>query len=380
MEADLGALVSPAFFETTHGKMDCRECHGGVKFAATRAEAHGSDDFVARPSGNYEDSVCIPCHEQIATTFSTTLHADTRGVSGSEESLVLARGGDDPVGMEAVQKGLETNCATCHVSGCGDCHVTRPAFNDGGFINGHVFSAQPNSSLNCMGCHGSRIEKEYTGKGVSTKGETLKADVHWAPGGLQCYDCHPQEWIHGGDEYDARYDAPKAPKCTDCHPQNASFAAAEMHEAHGMPDSKVYLQCQVCHAQEYNNCVQCHVATDDKDVPYFVSKASWFDFNIGKNYDKSESKPWDYVVVRHVPVFEGTFDFYGEGGLPNMDAAPTWKYATPHTIQTITRQTRDGCDGCHDNKDLFLSEDDFKSIPEGMTTGEEAGNQPVLAR
>lgn len=369
MEADLAALVAPAFFDTTHGKMDCRDCHGGVKFAKTRAEAHV--DMEPLPSSTYAESVCAPCHEEITSTFATTLHADTRGVSSTEKALVLKRANPDAI--DAVNQGLTNNCDTCHVSGCGDCHVSRPQFNDGGFVQGHVFYKSPNSLNNCMGCHGSRIQKEYTGQGTSEK-STLHADVHWSPNGMQCTECHTSEWIHGGDVYDARYDAPKAPKCTDCHAQGAEFAAIEMHAKHGTPESSVYLQCQVCHSQDYNNCTSCHVALDDNDLPFYETESSSFDFNIGRNYDQSDSKPWDYIVVRHVPVDDGTFDFYGENALTNMAAAPTWKYATPHTIARTTRQTEGGCVSCHGNRDVFLTGDDMT----GLTADEIKANDPVV--
>lgn len=371
LEADVAVLVSPAFFDTTHGKMDCRDCHGGVKFAKTRAEAH--EGMEPLPSALYADSVCAPCHEEITDTFATTLHADTRGVSSPEKALVLARA--NPEALDAVTQGLTNNCNTCHVAGCGDCHVTRPQFNDGGFTQGHVFTKSPNSLNNCMGCHGSRIEKEYTGKGESDK-TTLHADVHWSPNGMQCAECHTYEWIHGGDVYDARYDAPAAPKCVDCHPQDAAFSSIGMHAKHGTPEADTYLQCQVCHSQDYNNCTSCHVALDENEMPYFTTESSSFDLNIGRNYDVSESRPWDYIVVRHVPVDDGTFDFYGENALTNMSAAPTWKYATPHSIARVTRQTEGGCSSCHGNEDIFLTEEDMV----GLSADEVKANESVVVR
>lgn len=372
MEADIAVLVSEKFFDTTHGKMDCRDCHGGVKFAATRAEAH--EGMEPLPSKTYAESVCAPCHEEITSTFATTLHADTRGVSSTEHSAVVKRiteGSDDAV--TAANAGLDNNCNTCHVSGCGDCHVSRPQANDGGFTQGHVFYKEPNSLNNCMGCHGSRIQKEYTGQGTSEK-TTLMADVHWSPNGMQCNACHTAEWMHGGDVYNARYDAPAAPKCTDCHAVDATFTSIQMHAQHATPEAGAYLQCQVCHSQDYNNCTSCHVALDEKDLPYFQTESSGFDLNIGRNYEQSESRPWDYIIVRHVPVDDGTFDFYGEGALGNLSAAPTWKYATPHTIARVTRQTKDGCASCHGNRDVFLTGDDMA----GLSDDEVKANEPVV--
>jgi len=67
-------------------------------------------------------------------------------------------------------------------------------------------------------------------------------------------------------------------------------------------------------------------------------------------------------------------EFYGKDALPNMAAQPTWKYATPHSIQRVTRQTKKGCSSCHGNRDIFLTEDDL----EGLTADEVKANRPVV--
>ena len=68
-------------------------------------------------------------------------------------------------------------------------------------------------------------------------------------------------------------------------------------------------------------------------------------------------------TVRHVPIDQEAFAYYGEDLLPNFDAVPTWKYATPHNIQLNTPQT-ETCDACHGNAELFLSADDV--LPEEL--------------
>lgn len=361
-------LISAEFFETIHGKMDCRYCHGGKKFARTRAAAH--EGMEPLPSSKYARSVCAPCHKPITDKFSTNLHAETRGISSPTKALVLKRA--DSAGTNLVKQGLKNNCNACHVSGCGDCHVSRPQFNEGGFVEGHVFYKSP-QLINCTGCHGSRVEKEYTGKGDGTK-TVLQADVHWSSGGMKCTRCHTAKWIHGGEVYDSRRDSPQAPKCVNCHEQDSAFLASQMHSQHATPDSKAFLQCQVCHAQDYNNCTSCHVALDGKRLPYFTTESSGFDFNIGRNSSPDATRPWDYVVVRHVPVSESTFDFYGKGALGKMSAEPTWKYATPHSILRVTRQTKRGCASCHGNRDIFLTQDDL----EGLTATETEANRSVI--
>ncbi|MGD2147572.1 MAG: hypothetical protein PVH41_12825, partial [Anaerolineae bacterium] len=75
------------------------------------------------------------------------------------------------------------------------------------------------------------------------------------------------------------------------------------------------------------------------------------------NPRQSDERPWDYVLLRHVPVAPDTFAFYDEYVLPEFDNAPTWKYATPHNIQRATAQNQ-SCDSCHENYELFLTADD----------------------
>jgi hypothetical protein len=107
----------------------------------------------------------------------------------------------------------------------------------------------------------------------------------------------------------------------------------------------------------YKSCFNCHVGLDENGLAYLKTDDSQMTFKIGRNPLRSEARPWEYVLVRHVPVVPDTFAFYGEGLLPAFDSAPTWKYATPHNIQRVTAQNQ-SCESCHDNPDLFLMADD----------------------
>ena len=89
----------------------------------------------------------------------------------------------------------------------------------------------------------------------------------------------------------------------------------------------------------------------------FTLESTQIDFKIGRNPIQSGYRPWKFVPVRHVPVTEDSFSDYGENLLDDFDALPTWKYATPHTIQRITPQN-ESCNSCHGNADIFLTADD----------------------
>ncbi len=76
------------------------------------------------------------------------------------------------------------------------------------------------------------------------------------------------------------------------------------------------------------------------------------------------------MLLRHVPVTQDIFGFYGEDMLPDFDAVPTWKYATPHNIQRETEQNSE-CTNCHGNAELFLTAEDV--LPEELDA-----NQSVI--
>jgi thiosulfate/3-mercaptopyruvate sulfurtransferase len=105
-------------------------------------------------------------------------------------------------------------------------------------------------------------------------------------------------------------------------------------------------------------------------VAYYKVEPSEMDFKIGRNPLQSEDRPWKYVPVRHVPVDPDSFSYYGEDLLPNFDALPTWKYATPHNIQRNTPQN-ETCGACHGNAELFLTAED-------VAPGEQEANKDVI--
>jgi len=154
-------------------------------------------------------------------------------------------------------------------------------------------------------------------------------------------------------------------KCEDCHKMAGSEKTEAdkqgkdlVHPDHAIHQGKV--SCQVCHSMPYKNCYSCHVGKDELGAPYFETAPSKMDFKIGLNPKTTEKRPEKYVIVRHVPVNPGLFDFYVKDALTNMDAAPTWKFATPHNIQLKTPQN-ETCRACHGNNKLFLAEKDLES-------------------
>lgn len=329
--------------QTTHGKMACVECHLGTN-SPDKEEAHTG--LIPRPSDT-PDGVCQDCHEQQVSAHAGSLHTNQQGYW----SVLEERGAssDDP----AMQEMFGNHCASCHTS-CGDCHVSQPASVGGGLLDGHTFTAKPPMTRTCTACHGSRVGSEYLGKH-----EGIRADAHFRLGRMTCVDCHSGDELHGipteagGALPQHRYDAGvETPSCELCHTDAMADQSLAEHQIHGDR-----LACQVCHSVSYTSCDSCHVAVSESTGnPYFQTAGTYLGFFIGRNPLPSESRPYEYVTVRHVPVDLESFAFYLENALPNFNARPTWQLTTPHNIQRETPQT-ESCNSCHGNQELFLTAD-----------------------
>ena len=344
-------LNQESFFETVHGRYGCVTCHGGTGGTSDIEAAH--DGMVRDPASA---GACGDCHPDQVAADEVSLHSNLSGYI----TALSARSA--PEHMAQLEEMMGNHCDKCHTT-CGQCHISRPTNLGGGLVAGHGFKGIPPMNLTCTGCHGSRIENEYKGKN-----EGVKADIHWMKGGMPCFECHSADEMHGAlGEFEHRYDGPPTPGCldADCHPDVAPGDGIANHtEGHFEA-----MSCQVCHSTTYKNCYSCHVAQED-GVAYFETEPSVMAFKIGRNPLQSEDRPWEYVPVRHVPIDPESFVYYGEDLLPNFDALPTWKYATPHNIQRNTPQT-ETCDACHGNAEFFLTADD-------VDPAETGANQDVI--
>ncbi len=344
-------ISDETFLDSIHGQQGCITCHGGASGVEDKKTAH---EGVVREPDSVEK--CAACHMETVEADQNSLHSNLTGYT----TVLAARSTEDNIPQ--LEEMMCNHCDKCHTS-CGQCHVSRPASAGGGLSAGHTFKEIPPMNLTCTGCHGSRINEVYKGKNAG-----VKADVHWIKGGMPCFDCHTSDEMHGKlGEAEHRYDGPPVPGCQ----------AEECHANVGPGDGIAYhtefhfetVSCQVCHSTTYKNCYSCHVAQQD-GVTYFETEPSVMAFKIGRNPLQSEDRPWAYVPVRHVPIDPESFAYYGEDLLPNFDALPTWKYATPHNIQRNTPQT-ETCGACHGNAELFLTADDVESE-------ERVANQDVI--
>jgi hypothetical protein len=331
------------FLASIHNLYGCIGCHDGQEGTLDRQIAH--QGLVPDPTTDPEKA-CGACHSTEVEMAATGLHQTLSGF----HTVLEGRGADfsDP----AMQQAFDQQCATCHAS-CGQCHVSRPSYAGGGLINGHQVQKFPAPEESCAACHGARAAAEFTGSNSGVQGS-----VHWLQGDMTCYDCHNITEFHGsGTARTNRYDGEGMPRCTTCHPQ-ADPSQTEENLAHDIHWDKV--ACTVCHTSgPYSNCYGCHVGTDDDGRPSVTLDESQLQFKIGRNPNPDEVHPWEYVLVRHVPVEPDTFVAYGDVLLSEFDSEPTWKLATPHNIQRITPQNAT-CNNCHGQAELFLTADDVR--------------------
>lgn len=340
LEAWEKVLVGGEFLADIHNIQNCISCHGGVAEVDDMEVAH---EGVVRDPLEDSERACSVCHTETADVVATSLH---QNLTGMREGLI-ARGADftDP----HMQEAWDNHCTDCHTT-CGQCHISRPTAMGGGLLKEHEVKKIASMKDTCMACHGARVSNEYLGNN-----EGVEGSVHWLEGGMSCFECHDVSEYHGdGTEHASRYDGAPGVNCLDCHPE-AEPGQSEILE-HNIHDGKV--ACEVCHVSgPYKSCYNCHTAVDDQGLPYFKTDDSQLTFRIGHNPNKSEDRPWEYVLVRHAPVAKDTFAFYGDDLLPGFDDMPTWKYATPHNIQRVTPQN-ESCNSCHGNEDIFLTADD----------------------
>ena len=323
----LGAFVNADFPSTLHGQLGCNTCHGGDA-AVT--------DMTAHTNLKDANASCNGCHADHVSRFETSLH---KTLSGMAHALTKRSGESNFAQLDPM---WQNDCATCHAS-CSDCHLSLPQAVGGGLIKGHEVLVRAPMKDSCALCHGSRAGGEYLGQF-----EGLKPDIHFEKG-MHCLDCHTND-LHGdGTIYATRWQVAGRAQCTDCH----NALPQETVAAHSVAHSDV--ACQVCHAQPYQNCFDCH--TGEEDGKYFRRAGSKeMLLKLGRNTDPDY--PYGVVTLRNNPVARQSFAYLGPGLLPEFDAHPTWKTAAPHNIRRMTTQNA-ACENCHADNELLLTTDDL---------------------
>jgi thiosulfate/3-mercaptopyruvate sulfurtransferase len=402
------------FTSDTHASQGCTSCHGGDDTASTREAAH-TGAWQPIPGAD----TCDDCHadggasgapQVPAAQMANSLHVNL----GGYVKILGDRGFDATASVR-----FDEQCTRCHIANdetpiqpaCGHCHVAVPRVANGGFLNGHNFRKTPDMERNCTACHGSRVKDEFFGLNndlIERNGlnvTPIQPDIHFAKTQelnddgfpMGCTLCHGAGEMHGAGAPDPvnsgdRYDVTEAPECEDCHGpgsdesggSTADFNAVALHTVSGGGTHLTNLACQACHAQPYKNCFGCHTDVDQNaesdtfGLPFYninegdpttfanggprpegAAPDALMTFRIGKNPRFGEPGQKKFAVLRHVPADKDVFTYTGAaatpGLFPTMTASPTWKYATPHNIQSRLEGTSaafngfdvENCNNCH---------------------------------
>lgn len=324
-------LVDERFLNSPHGQIPCHLCHMGNPDSDDPGTAH--QGLAADPSKN-SSQTCGQCHEAIVLSAENSLHMNPQALFAT----LSKRCSPDQI-AELGSSVLENQCQSCHQVTCGSCHVSRPDVSGGGLQQGHLFTKTPDPISTCMTCHTAPTGNDFIGK----KGS---GDIHYRKHKMGCIACHNKEELHSSAaEGDNRYHFPKKIECIDCH-SNVADGPIPEHVIH------TNVSCAVCHAAPYQNCNSCHIGKDTDGIVYSQSTPPFQGLRIGLNPDKKGPR---YVLLREVGIHRDTYKDT-IGNMRNYSALPTYKRASPHTIQRRTWQSAD-CNHCHGNSALFLTQE-----------------------
>jgi DmsE family decaheme c-type cytochrome len=280
--------------------------------ACTRTTAHVDEDPATPPaSATYAGAdVCVACHEDRATSYAKTIHAQVLGGESRPET--------------------DRGCEACH--GPGAAHAEAGGGRGVGGVRAFARSEPAaGKSAACLRCHAANVGRHDFLRGEHALAGVACTDCHDGHGGVGdamllrgvpdlCYGCH--EDVRASFGLPERHGPGTAPPaCLDCHqphgsPNFASLREANdrrclachndiagpfvfehagvvsegctgCHEPHGSTNrhllvrQPVALLCYQCHTvtprthlqPTYRDCTRCHVSIHGSNTdPRFISR------------------------------------------------------------------------------------------------------------
>lgn len=236
--------VAAAFQETIHGIAErgapsCVACHGD---GTAHMEEGGDPELISIPAGTAGIRMCLECHQQTETMFSTrSVHADTNiDCSGCHSIHGSDRG--RPALLKTDSKAL---CASCHPQQANS--FRRPY--------GHRLDL---GGLDCASCHNPHGGAGEHSLKVNRAGDGPCVDCHAEKRGPfafphvsgvtgDCMSCHQP---HGSSNPMALTRSRVEQLCLECHSRIVppDTLGSQTPSSHDMLDPR------------YRNCTTCHVA------------------------------------------------------------------------------------------------------------------------
>jgi hypothetical protein len=242
-----------------------------------------------------------------AEEFSSSLHA-TR--AGKNHWYSAANGGFEQLTGVPIEK---LGCRECHGPTDADGNPYPASFPGARCIDCHRSEDQAVSRSQCLGCHGRQAMESV---------RLELPDVH-RDAGMQCWDCHGPEDMHGDGKTYRSLLEPGAVRadCASCHP--ASGLPAE-HAGYDPHDGA--LHCAACHTGSVITCYNCH-----------------FESQVNAQVKRAAGALHGFVMLvnrtKDGKVYPATFQSLTFDGKSFVAFAP-------YTAHTITGKGR-GCGECH---------------------------------
>ena len=233
--------------------------------ACTGTTAHVDEEPEAPPAGaTYAGAdVCVACHDEQATSFAKTIHAQVLADESRPES--------------------DRGCEACH--GPGGAHAEAGGGKGVGGLRTFVRDEPAaGRSAACLRCHAANVARHDFRRGEHALAGIACTDCHAGHGGVGdamlrrgtpdlCFGCH--EDVRAAFGLPERHGPGAAPPaCLDCHEPHGSV------NRHLLVRQPVALLCYQCHTDTppthvqptYRDCTRCHSSIHGSNTdPHFIS-------------------------------------------------------------------------------------------------------------
>lgn len=231
-------LIDPeAFHASVHGRMTCRDCHGGI----LQERLHPNpEEITKRSSDSFDQAQCFACHDDVRDRLSINLHGSRQIEDSVQYEKCIAC--HDPHSQRMLGKESTLDPKMSRQSRCNGCHDQQtdlPALSneDKACMSCHSGEAanDPKSADRmkriCFGCHGegeNQAQKLTALRLPLIRFQEYEKTPHAA---MNCMVCHPESaaFNHANQE---------SGDCRLCHRQHPEKVA---HDAH------LGVSCEACH-------------------------------------------------------------------------------------------------------------------------------------